>query len=205
MVSFGAFAQKVKVKPSQDQMESPYQLEVKDIKEEGKIFEPAAKTESAADFSKLHLMDLEGKNVLPVLDRVTVIEYWTEASHGDNKFWNRMREMEQKYAGNPDVQFISINYDNVLNGKHHRAAVKEFLKKNTAPMNLLLDKDDGFRHFFFVPGPVSYALIDHRKQYTHVGRGDAPETAELFDTLIENAIKYMNFYKQQITIEKNEP
>lgn len=202
-ISLGAFAQKVKVKPSQSQLNSDYQLDVKSVKEEGKIFEPAAQPESAADFAKLNLMDIDGNTVKPALDRVTVIEYWTMDSHRDNMFWNRMREMEQKFAGNPDVQFLSINYDNVLNGKSQRKAVKEFLGNVTPPQNLLIDKDIGFRHFFFVPGPVAYVLIDHRKQYTHVGRGDAPETAEMFDTLIENAIKYMNFYKQQVTIQEN--
>ena len=193
--SVSVFGQEVVVKPSTGDRQ-PLPIKSMDIKEKRKIIAPIADPESEANIAALSLMDLKGNSVTPEIDRVTVIEYWSKDSHPDNLYWNRMRELEHRFEGSSEIQFISINYDYVRTGASHIEMVNDFLKSNTAPKNLYLDKDDGFRDVFYVPGPVSYLLIDHRKQYTNVGRGDDPETAKLFDKLVENAIEYQRRMKK---------
>ena len=197
--SFMVFAQPdIRVKPKASVDELPFKVQSTDMTTVKKFIEPEFSPESQAKFNELNLMDLTGNDV-PTLGygKVTVIEFWTEKSHPENLYWNRMRDAENVYAGREDIQFISINYDYSRPKKIHLLAMQEFVKKNTPPQTLYLDKDDGFRSFFYVPGPVSYLLIDHRGQYIYGGRADDPGTTVLFDRHIENCLGYMSLMQQQ--------
>jgi len=139
---------------------------------------------SRADMTGIRLLNGEGKESLPKLEgKVTVIEYWSRASMPENLYWNRFRELEHQYAGNADIQLLSINYEYSLNGKHQLAAVKDFLQRYTNPSQLLFDVDDGMRDSFLIPGPSAYLLINHLGEYVNVGRGDEPETIKIFDAI----------------------
>ncbi len=191
-----AFAQEIVV-TTKDGEKKKIPIKVVKSEETGRVIAPSTSPASEANTDTLNLMDLEGNKVNILLDRVTVIEYWSEENNGENLYWNKMRELEQKHADSSEIQFISINYDYVKTGKHHRESVKKYLNRNSAPKTVYLDMDDGFRDVFHIPGPVAYLLIDHRKQYTNVGRGDDPTTLKLFDSLIENALQYQKRLKTE--------
>ena len=181
-----------KVKP-EDLGLDPNDFVVEEVKiqETDRALVPYEDASSHADLSKVSLTDLQGVTVNPELKGVTIIEFWSARDNKDNMYWAKARELEQKYAENGAFQLISINHDPVQSGKRHRAAVAEYLKSVTAPKNIYIDRWDGFRDFFRVPGPVSYLLIDHRKQFINVGRGDDPDTIKLFEEHLPNALKYM--------------
>ncbi len=206
LISAFALAQEpeYKITPrSADGKELPLDFDLQNIEEKERIFVPESAPESEAKLGLIDLVSLDGKDMKPALDRVTIIEYWSMDANKNNLFWNRMRELEQKFAGSDEVQFISINYDIVLNGKHQRAAVKQYLENHSTPSFLLLDRLDGLRDVFQVAGPVSYMLIDHRRQYTNVGRGDDPETLKIFDQHLPNAMKYQQMARAGVALPKN--
>ena len=175
-------------------------VEVKEMEEVGRQFVPDVPPEFLADLSKPNLVDQDGNRALLESGRVTIIEYWSRSSVPENLFWNKMRELEHRFDGSDDVQFISINYDYVMNGKHQIAAAQEFLKNWSEPKHLLFDKDDGFRDFFHVNGPVAYLLIDHVKKYRFVGRGDDPKTIEIFEKHLPEAIRFKKSVEGQLQV-----
>ena len=153
--------------------------------------------ENAVRTDHIKVFNEKAEMVKIPLDRPIVIEYWTGSGMERNQFWNRMRELEREHEGSELIRVISIFYDT---GEEPRAKIElagKELKNYTKPQNLYYDLLDGVRTDLQPPGPVSYFLVDQRKQMTHVGRGDFPATAQLFDA-IQNAI---NYYKD----EKNNP
>jgi len=180
----------------------PIDMELKDIQEVGRVFVPEAAAESQANLNAVDLIDLEGNPIKAVVDRVTVIEYWSMDANKDNLYWNKMRELEREFADSDVVQFLSINYDFILTGKHHRKAVKDYVENRDAPAHLLLDRWDGFRDLFLVNGPVTYLLIDHRGQYTNLGRGDHPDTIKLFEQHLPNALEYQKMAREGQTLPR---
>ena len=151
--------------------------------------DPVLDPEKIVSFKTAHLADMDGKPATLVLKgKITIVEYWSTSANKTNLFWNRMRELENKYADRDDIQVASINYDNALGGKAQRTAVTNYLKKFTVPKNLLVDLDGGVREIFAMNGPVCYLLINQHEQYIYIGRADAPQTEELFSE-IEKAIQ----------------
>ncbi len=140
------------------------------------------------DFSKTYLVNMAGERVNIDLDKVTVVEYWSRTSAKNSLYWNKMRELEAKYKNSPDVQFVSINFDNTYNGKYQRQKADEFLQNYSRPEKLLFDVNGGVSEVFLLTGTSSYMLFDNFKRYLTSGRGDAPETMELFEKM-EKAIE----------------
>ena len=139
------------------------------------------------DFGVTNLVNMAGERVIPTLEKVTVVEYWSRKTAGNSLYWKRMRELEKRFKNSPDVEFISINYDHVYNGQEQRQMANIFVKELGAPATLYFDVDDGVRELFSLPGTMGYMLFDNYKRYLAKGRGDDPETVELFDKM-EKAI-----------------
>ena len=148
------------------------------------------------NFDRVHLSDENSQRVKVDLDRVTLVEYWSADALEANKFWSQTRELERKYEDADKLQIVSINYDTVLSGKDQIEAAKETMQRFSPPKTLFFDFLDSFRDALPVPGPVSYYLIDHRRQMTHFGRGDIAATQKLFDA-IENALIFQDADRQK--------
>ncbi len=143
--------------------------------------EPVLEPNSTVSFKDARLVDMKGKAAtISLKDKVTVVEYWSRKSNKDNLYWNRMRDLEQKYANTGSIQIISVNYDTALGGDGQRQAVSEYLKTHTAPKKVLLDMDDAIREMFSIPGPLGYMVFNHHEQYVFCGRGDDTTAEELF-------------------------
>ncbi len=148
--------------------------------------EPVLDPSTVVSFKDARLTDLKGNQAkIDLKDKVTIVEYWSRKSNQDNLYWNRMRDLEQKYAGNSLVQIISVNYDTALGGAGQRQAVAEYLKSHTAPSKVLLDVDDAIRELFSIPGPLGYMVFNHNQQYIYCGRGDDPTAEALFKKIDE--------------------
>jgi len=168
-----------------------YAIEVESVEEVKRDLVHTDKSpESYADFSKMNLRDLNGKDYTVPTDKVTVIEYWSIKSAPSNLFWARARELEKKYAQENGFQLLSVNYDYVRSGQIQIDAVKEFLTDYSKPEQVVIDADDGLRDIFLMRGPISYLLINHKGVYTYTFRGDDPDSAEFFEH-VENAIDFM--------------
>ena len=192
----------VPAKPTETNEELP-EITLKNIKEKDRVWVPYAKPESQANFQGVYLTDLQGKRIEPLLDRVTIIEYWTEGSNQDNLYWNRVRDLEKQYGGGDELQILSIHYDPVKNGAELREATASLLKKITPPSNVLLDPMLSLREKFLVPGPIAYLLIDHRQQYVNGGRADNPNTTDLFDYYLDQSLRFQEMERTEAAQRKN--
>ena len=153
-----------------------------------RIFYPEqAQSESSLKGVKLVDTALAEANV-ELKGKLTMVEYWSEPGLASGKYWNRMRELEQKHKDDSKYQFLSINWDDSLSKKAQVKAAQKQLKAYTQPTNLLFDIRDAFRENFTVSGPICYYLIDHRGQLLFQSRGDHPMMAEM-DGHYENAVK----------------
>ena len=190
-VMTSAFAQTVKVKPgSGAPKDSPIDFKLKDMQEKERVFLPTTDAKSQVPFHELYLVDANGKKVELKTGKTMIIEYWSAEVNDQNLYWNKMRELEAKHGGAPDIEFVSVNYDFLRSGKKHREHAQNYLSSRTKPQNLVFDGDDGFRDVFEVRGPIFYMLIDHRGQYTYSGRGDDPEAIKVLTEHFDNAVKY---------------
>lgn len=148
--------------------------------------EPVLDPSTVVSFKDARLTDMKGNQAkIDLKDKVTIVEYWSRKSNQENLYWNRMRDLEHKYANNNVVQIISVNYDTALGGAGQRQAVAEYLKTHTAPKKVLLDVDDAIRELFSIPGPLGYMVFNHREQFIYCGRGDDPTAEELFKKIDE--------------------
>ncbi len=158
------------------------EAEAEIVVEEGEkfVFYPA-KDSAAANFEGLTIVDAKGEKAEIPLGKVTILEYWSPDAMARNQYWNQMRELEREHQGSDAIQFVSIHYDTAVRGEAQIAAASNFLQNYSQPAHLLYDFDDGFRDRFYMPGPVSYYLVDHRGQLVQAGRADSPETQKVFD------------------------
>lgn len=149
------------------------------------------------------------KDLKPVkipLDRVTVIEYWNEEAMKENQFWQRAREAEQHY-GSDVFSLFSVHHNQSLSGREQVESIDDVLADYSMPQNLIFDTMDVMRDKIVIPGPVSYYLIDHRRQVIRAFSGDDPEGWELFDKFLENSIIHQRIDRKQssvqVTYERN--
>lgn len=164
------------------------------LKEGEKYFLPSYNPAAAASFAKVDLVDENKSPVKVNLDKVYLIEYWAEEGLTRNLYWSQMRQMEAKYKDNEDIEFLSINYDTTFDGKEQIQAAQDRLKDFSTPANVLFDLNDSFRDSFPVTGPVTYILVDARKQIIKFGRADNPQTQEVFDN-VRDALLYVESKK----------
>lgn len=148
-----------------------------------------AKPEQQVHIQKLSLRDAEGRKIDIPLDKVTLIEYWNEDSMESNQFWGKMREFERKYADSNEIQLLSIYHNPVYGGRELVAYGNQIVKKYELPKNLYFDTLANLPDTMYVPGGVSYLLIDHRRQMTHAGRGGFPACEQVFDA-VDNALRF---------------
>lgn len=158
------------------------------LKSGEKFFLPAFNPAATASFDGVSLVD---DNLHPVnvdLDKVFLIEYWSEEGLTQNQFWSQMRQLELTHKNSDEIGFLSINYDVSFDGKEQVAMGREALKKFSAPERVLFDIKDSFRDNFPVVGPTNYILIDSRQQIVAFGRGDNPNTQEVFDKVRDSLL-----------------
>lgn len=145
--------------------------------------------EKQVHHEQLELRNSDGEKVAVKLDRVTLIEYWNEDAMGSNQFWSKMRDFERKYADNPQIQILSIYHNPVYSGREAIAYGNQIVKKYELPKNLYFDTMAALPDKMYVPGGVSYMLIDHRRQMTHAGRGGFAACEQVFEA-VENALAF---------------
>ncbi|CAM2008136.1 hypothetical protein [Acanthopleuribacter pedis] len=151
---------------------------------------------------ELNLRDANGKKVKINLDRVTLIEYWNEDAMGTNQFWGKMREFEKKYADSDEIQILSIYHNPVYSGRETVAFGNQVVKRFEQPKNLYFDTLAVLPDQMYVPGGVSYLLIDHRRQMTHAGRGGFPACEQVFEA-VDNALKFQRAVNPVETVTVN--
>ena len=166
------------------------------VVEDGRYILYPEREEAKVSFEGVNLCDASGNPVTIPTGTVTVIEYWSTDGMSRNQYWNRLRALEAQYEGGKELNIYSINFDVSLSGKDQIQEASNFLKDFTPPKRLVFDLNDGIRDHFWVPGPVSYYLIDHRGQLTHAARGDSPAGQDLLDA-IDNALLFQKDKKQQ--------
>lgn len=154
-----------------------------ELKAGEKFFVPSFNSAATASFQNVNLVDAEKKPVQIDLDRVYLIEYWSDEGLTRNQFWSQMRQLENEYKDSDEIKLLSINYNTAVMGKTQIENAQERLKQFSTPQNVLFDLDDSFRDSFPVIGPVMYILVDSRQQITFFGRGDNPQTQEVFDNV----------------------
>lgn len=188
--------------PEQDKGETRTKLEV--VNASVTTVEPVLDPKTVVNFDQAHLANLNRKPVTIDLDRVTVVEYWSRNANHSNLYWNRMRELEHKYAGSSEIQIISVNYDIALGGARQIKALGEYLKTHTPPKTLYIDRDDGIRDLFALTGAVAYMLFNHHGQYIYSARADDPSTEALFKKIEDtvNEKKRWDTYVAR-TVEQN--
>jgi len=155
-----------------------------ELKSGESFFLPSYNPAAAASFENVDLVDQADQVVEIDPDRVMLIEYWSSDGLTQNQFWSQMRELENQYRDrDKDIQFLSINFDTALDGKAQIQGGLEAIKRFTSPQKVLFDLNDSFRDSFPVIGPTMYILVDSRQQITFFGRGDNPQTQEVFDNV----------------------
>lgn len=161
-----------------------------------------SKPEQQVHIQKLSLRDAQGRKVDILLDKVTLIEYWNEDSMETNQFWGKMREFERKYAGSNEIQILSIYHNPVYGGRELVSYGTQMVKKYESPQNLYFDTLAMLPDNMYVPGGVSYLLIDHRRQLTHAGRGGFPACQQVFDA-VDNALRFQRAMdpNQSVSVE----
>ncbi len=166
----------------------PDEIEL-DIKEGERFTLLPLKPERQIHLEKLKLRNAQGEKVEVPLNKVTLIEYWNEDSMETNQFWGKMREFERKYAGSDEIQLLSIYHNPVYGAREVVSYGNQIVKKYQAPQNLYFDALAALPDEMYVPGGVSYLLIDHRRQMTHAGRGGFPACEQVFDA-VDNALRF---------------
>ncbi|PIE90047.1 MAG: hypothetical protein CR997_07940 [Acidobacteria bacterium] len=164
--------------------------EIIGMEEVGKRVIIPYKEESAVSFDQFSFMNKSGEIVVPKLDRVTLIQYWSFNGIKRDKVWQRFIEEQNRYSDHPGINLISIFYDLSGNSIELFSKTLEKLQANNIkiPKNLYYDYNDSFRSAFKVYGMNSYYIIDNRRQLLYSSRGDFEEVNKVFNE-IENSLR----------------